>query len=773
MNLALQNRLAGLHKLSLYAVVAVGFLCVASGGGVGPVMGALFVVGMLASWYTDKIGFFDASSARWWNALILVFVAVTGVQVALTNVSVIDAAIRFVLLLALIKLFSRFSRRDDLQLYALSFLIFAAATAVNDGVTYGILFGMYVIAGTFSLALFHLTTELDEQHVSASAERTPFDRQYVLVLGAISLIIFASSLGIFFAFPRVGLGYFVTKTREKVTVKGLSDTVELGDHGKIRDNPEVVMHVEFPDGRPANYKSLHWRTMTFDHYDGTDWSRTWNESERLLPRSGSHYEVSRVHPEWHQGLSRAVRPEKVEIYLEPLGIDILPRLWPIGDVRFGSDDLRVPWNPRSGNVTIDAYGDLHHTVRSQVGLAYTLSVLGKPRVDELRTQQFDARHRGPDPHYLQLPKMSKRFLHLAGEVTAGAGTPYEKAEAIVDYLQKNYHYTTDLPAVQGDNPIESFVFDTKRGHCEYFATTAILMLRAAGVPARLVNGFLGGRWNGVGNYLAVRQGDAHAWVELYVPHFGWAPIDPTPAIDVIPTEPSPLVAWYRNTYDDLRLNWMKWVIEYDLQSQIEMAKKLGRFLSPKGSGLSHDSTGDQGDEASSPHDWRPYLMWLGLVVGFGLGVWRSRSAIGRRSRLRVVLMVLVWPPAMALWLMWFEGFTAAWGIGGAAVGLGSVGLGIVLGSLSRHAHRSRLAQLFARVEQAGAGAGHPRRRDEGPGAYLRRLGEAFPAASRDLAAFRQRYLAARFGGREPGLKQMDGLRDLVRAIRKTMRRASR
>src|SRR5699024_1231471 len=95
----------------------------------------------------------------------------------------------------------------------------------------------------------------------------------------------------------------------------------------------------------------------------------------------------------------------------------------------------------------------------------------------------------------------------------------------------NFQYTLDLPKTTGE-PVEDFLFNTQRGHCEYFASSAVLMLRSIGVPARMVNGFLGGTWNDVGDYLTVRQGDAHAWVEVFVPKLGWIPFDPTPPLEI-------------------------------------------------------------------------------------------------------------------------------------------------------------------------------------------------------------------------------------------------
>ncbi|MFW6058014.1 MAG: transglutaminaseTgpA domain-containing protein, partial [Persicimonas sp.] len=472
-----------MHKTSVYLVVGLAFACVAVGGGVGPLMSAFFFVGMLVSWFVDRAGIIDKSFARWWNLLILGFVAVTALQILVSEESIISAALRFVLLLSLVKLFGRFSARDDLQLYALSFLLFAAATAVNEGVTYGILFALYVFAGTFSLALFHLTCEFDDRQITATSEQTPFDRQYMAVLGALSLVIFLSSMAIFFVFPRVGLGFFISQSRDQVDVTGFSESVELGSHGAVRDNPQVVMRVEFPDGRPERYQSLHWRTMTFDHYDGNRWSQTLEEdSEDPLPRQQNRYRFDKRFDETRRGFGQQDDPLELDIYLEPLGTNLLPRLWPTGVVRLGSEGRRVPWDPNDGDVTADAYSDIRHTIESEIGVIYGLTKLADPDPAKLREQQFSDTAGRPDARFLQLPEDSNRLRELADEAAADARTPYAKAEAVADFLQREYRYTTDLPEVDRATPVDSFLFDTKRGHCEYFATAAALLLRSQDVP---------------------------------------------------------------------------------------------------------------------------------------------------------------------------------------------------------------------------------------------------------------------------------------------------
>jgi len=692
------RRLQTLFEASLYAIVVIPFAAILFGGGTGPVMAGLFAVAFAASWFVNRRGWPSAEHTRTWNWVILAFVAYTAVNLLFFEVSILDAGIRLVLILVLIKMYSRLGARDDLQVYALSFLMLAAATTVNEGLTFGIMFGLYVLAGTFSLALFHLRTELAERpHVLLTSD-VGLNRGYVAVLASISAVILAMSLGIFFTFPRVGLGAFVRQSREGVSVTGFNDSVHLGDHGVLRDDPEVVMRVEFLDVDRHDFASAHWRVMTFDRYDGEVWSRTANHSEHHLRGHHRVFDTSGVYP---TGRTRG----HLQVYLEPMGTNLLPTLWPTESVQLGLAD-KLRWMPNHNRITVNAYNDLRHTIESELGVQYVLTVADPPVGDAASPPTTT-----PSPRYLQLPPMSKRVGELARRVTQSTRSNRERAAAIQTYLERNYAYTTNLPVVHG-SPIESFLFDTKRGHCEYFATAMVLLLREVDVPARLVNGFLGGKWNDVGGYLAVRQGDAHAWAEYWDPNVGWRPIDPTPATE--PPPPNPFVQRVREYWDAARLQWVKWIVEYDLDTQADMLRKLLRFFRPRGlmKNGGAGATTTSGEDSTGGANWHTWL-WVGLALLAIMGVLRF---LRRRRRKR----------------------------GGPA------------------------SRCFARVEAAARRADVPREPGEGPATFLARLAGARPDAAGHLRRFSAIYLAHRFGADDerPDAELDELTSSLVRRLRK-------
>ncbi|MBA2663514.1 MAG: DUF3488 domain-containing protein [Bradymonadaceae bacterium] len=765
----MRRRLELLHEISLYMVVLVAFASIAAGSGAGVLMIAFFLVATLASWFVHRARVVKAAHARYWNVSVLLFLGYSVFDVATDpNADVILLGIRFVLVLLIIKLFSRLAPRDDLQIYALSLLTLAVATTVNVGVSYGILFGLYVLIGTFSMALFHLRSEVQLQPASIDHNRMPFDRVYVVVLASLSLMIFASSLGIFFLFPRMGLGFFTVQTRDNVETTGFSEQVELGGHGVLRDNPAVVLRIEFLSPRPQNYNAMRWRTMTFDTYDGRQWQRTQKESERPLRSDDGLFDLGALHASALRAVGEQTPGLSMQIYLEPIGTNLIPVVWPARTLHMAMAEAAVSWSPHSGGLTVDAYSDVRHTLESQIGMTYRLTTYAPPPEQMLATAL--GRTLSPElaEPFLQLPAaLPQRTRDLAIAITEERETAFAKALAIQAHLKQNYTYTTDLPEVDPDDPLTSFLFEAQRGHCEYFATATVILLRASGVPARLVNGFMGGTWNDVGGYLTVRQGDAHSWAEVFVPEFGWVPIDSTPSSESAFSQRSRAFQWFNNTADAMRLTWMKWVIEYNLESQIALVRRVSRGLAPRGMGKNKERAADKTD-TQSPLGAREILMWAGLLgLSLGAGAQARRRRLSARHALKVLLAVL-WSSAGAGWMAWFMGTDTAWLLLGAAAPLASfITFGLVARP-SRNEQSAQVSALFIKIEQLAGRRGLRRPPDEGPAFFLDRLASQWPGAARDLGFFKQRYLATRFGGRPISLEELAALKAAIGRIKKAM-----
>ncbi len=153
--------------------------------------------------------------------------------------------------------------------------------------------------------------------------------------------------------------------------------------------------------------------------------------------------------------------------------------------------------------------------------------------------------------------------------------------AIEAWLSTELQYTTDLPRPSGDdsNLVDEFMFEWKRGHCEYFATSMVVLLRGLGIPARIVNGFLGGDYNDIGEFYTVRQANAHSWVEVYFPgpDGGWIQFDPTPGGGALPRA-SGWLDRLNMAIDSMKLMWFRWVVEYDLEKQFSFFRDTARSI---------------------------------------------------------------------------------------------------------------------------------------------------------------------------------------------------
>jgi hypothetical protein len=173
---------------------------------------------------------------------------------------------------------------------------------------------------------------------------------------------------------------------------------------------------------------------------------------------------------------------------------------------------------------------------------------------------------------LELPPLDERIPRLALDMTAGLTTPDERARALERRLRHDYGYTLELLPAPVADPLATFLFTRKKGHCEYFASAMAVMLRTLGIPARVVTGFLGGVYNPMTGWQVVRASDAHSWVEAWLPGRGWLTFDPTPP------DPSPSSAslWTRAglVLDAADQFWQDWVVGYDFERQITLAARM-------------------------------------------------------------------------------------------------------------------------------------------------------------------------------------------------------
>ncbi|MGC8795288.1 MAG: transglutaminase-like domain-containing protein, partial [Bryobacteraceae bacterium] len=175
---------------------------------------------------------------------------------------------------------------------------------------------------------------------------------------------------------------------------------------------------------------------------------------------------------------------------------------------------------------------------------------------------------------LELPPLDPRIGELARRLADGFTSAHDCSLAIQRYLRGNYRYNRKPPAEPPGDPLAWFLFEKREGHCEYFASAMAVLLRAVGIPSRVVTGFQGGVYNPVSGWHVLRACDAHAWVEAYLPATGWTSFDPTPPT-APPPEVSPL-AWLGFYLDAAETLWHEWVLSYDLAHQLVLAARMER-----------------------------------------------------------------------------------------------------------------------------------------------------------------------------------------------------
>lgn len=185
----------------------------------------------------------------------------------------------------------------------------------------------------------------------------------------------------------------------------------------------------------------------------------------------------------------------------------------------------------------------------------------------------------PEREDLLVPWRRTAFAGLAREVTGGAVSPRDKARAIVHFLQTRYRYTMSLPRRYSPDPVGDFLFRDRKGHCELFAGAMVTLLRSIGIRARLVGGYSGGELLNGGRVLEVRDENAHTWVEVWIPHVGWVPFDPTPPGNVPAVQLGRGLQAVRWVADRIELFWDRSVLTFDLRDQVRVLQGTLRLVS--------------------------------------------------------------------------------------------------------------------------------------------------------------------------------------------------
>ena len=475
-----------------------------------------------------------------WLLLLITLVGVIAIGIGFRTLFGREVGVTLLILLATLKLLELRAVRDATVLIYLSCFIIITNFFYSQSIPTALfmLFTLLLIMATW----VHLQT-------GALALKPRLRIAGILLLQAIPL-----SLIIFVLFPRVQ-GPLWGMPQDAYATSGLSDSMAPGSMSKLSLSDAVAFRVTFNDQAPLR-DQMYWRGPVLWDFDGTTWTRGRNATLQS-PK-----------------LDNATQPVDYSVTLEPhnkpwlFALD-MPSQLSIPAV-FAPDFQLLSRSPVNAR--------LRYSARSY--LAYRANLDEPPQ----QMQRALSLPRGYNPHAQQLAQ-TWRTQYTSDDALMRAALMY--------FNQNGFEYTLEPPLL-GMNSVDDFLFTSKKGFCEHYAGSFVFLMRAAGVPARVVTGYQGGEFNELGGYYILRQADAHAWAEVWLRERGWVRIDPTAviapsriqsglnaslsdnaALPFFARTQSPFMLKLRLNLDTMTNQWNQWVLGYNTERQFAFLTRLG------------------------------------------------------------------------------------------------------------------------------------------------------------------------------------------------------
>jgi protein-glutamine gamma-glutamyltransferase len=467
------------------------------------------------------------------------------------------AAVHLVFFVAVVKILTAHTNRDYFLLKIIAFLELLAACVLSERVNFFIFLLFFLILGVATFASGEIRQSRQRRITVAKTSGKGLSFRLAAIAIFVSVAILVITAGLFFFLPRTARAAFQHLTSPHLHLAGFSNRVTLGEIGEIKKSNTPVMHVRMdkPEDRGLQLK---WRGAALSQFDGRTWSNPPMQSEILRPDPAGQLVLDHIPP------GGAARHVSYAVHLEEMASEALFFAGSAEYLRIDStvfrnslDNYRVRFSD-SHNISYQVYSRLEQPLRDN-----DASV---DFVEPPRREWRDV--------YLRLPNVvDPRIGKLAKDIVGAEPSPAKRARLIENYLRTNYGYTLELPPVEPADPLAFFLLHRKKGHCEYFASSMAVLLRLIGIPSRVVTGFQSGIYNPISGAQLIRTSDAHAWVEAWLPHRGWTTFDPTP--------PDPnqagVTLWTRLGFyaDAAEMFWQDWVLNYNLDRQLQLAVKMG------------------------------------------------------------------------------------------------------------------------------------------------------------------------------------------------------
>jgi transglutaminase-like putative cysteine protease len=552
----------------------------------------------------------------------------------------LNAGTLLLLLMSAVKLLETKARRDQYIVIGGSLFLLLAACLERQGLLRTPLYILQVWLCCGALAI--VAGGLDTRSAVLLAGRTLL---YSLPLAVLLFVLFPRVQGAFWALPR-----------SEDAETGLADSMSPGSISQLTSSYDIAFRVKFEGAAPPPHQR-YWRGPVLHRFDGYTWSRSPEATYRAEP------------------LEYLGRPYYYKVTLEPSQ----QPWWLTLDTVAGPPDPKAALAYDYELIGSDPVTEL----TSYVAVSYTATRARYP-LSKLARQTELALPPGRNP----------RALQMARELRTRVSSDGEYVTAVLNFLSKGgFVYSLTPPRLNQDS-VDEFIFNTRSGFCGHYASAFATLMRAAGVPARVVTGYLGGEWNPIGGYFIVRQSDAHAWTEVWLEGRGWMRVDPTAVVepdrltrgmlDLLPdagsrqarlVHSSPTLLRLLARWDAVNAWWNDHVLKFDYRAQLNLLARLG-IRSPD-------------------------LEKLG---------W---SFVG----------------ALLSWLVWM-----AWQFGRGAP----------------RVRPDRLGRAYARLCKKLARAGLPRAAHEGPLAYADMVGKERPDLAPEVKRLLARYAELRYGVRPAG-----------------------
>ncbi|MFZ5798070.1 MAG: transglutaminase TgpA family protein [Thermodesulfobacteriota bacterium] len=473
----------------------------------------------------------------------------------------IEAFVALLSLMAALKIFEIRDHRDRMITVILCYFLIAGRIFFGDSMGDTLYIFLSILFTT--AVLLHINQpRTDPVHLIRPAG--------ILLMQALPFM-----LVFFLFFPRFQGGLWGL-SRLNTARTGFSEEMNFGNIANLARNTDVAFRVDFDGPLPAR-DLLYWRGIVLDDFDGQTWRRGKRTREQMRFQKKSSSDI---------GYTVTLEPHNMN-WLFTLE---LPSRISFRGAYLLSDHSIYRWRPITSRITYSAVSNAGSAPQSNLRPAETAR---------------------------QLPQTgNSRSRALAADLRQQSNSEEEYIEKVLSYFREQpFVYSMQPPTLEAGDPsgpdyqgasrIDRFLFESRKGFCEHYAGSFAFLMRAAGIPTRVVAGYLGGRLNPYGDYLVVRQSDAHAWCEVWLPEKGWVRVDPTSAVaparvtedatSALPAEETAGIlalvrtgAWGQglqsiiNVLDYWNNRWNHWVMGYSINEQGGLLTRLGLELKNEG-----------------------------------------------------------------------------------------------------------------------------------------------------------------------------------------------